>query len=102
MEFKQMKQVFIDMINQETKDGFFVNNEKSIKIKHDIQLLQQINNPRQLLGYIYMSSIAYGSLSNYILNTYGIKLTNKQKNKLINFQNKLKQYITKNYSDYLV
>ena len=33
---------------------------------------------------------------------YEIKLINKQKNKLINFQNELEQYVTKNYSDYLV
>ena len=36
MEFKQMKQVFIDMINQETENKIFVDNKKFIKIKHDI------------------------------------------------------------------
>ena len=91
--FKLLKNEFIQKLKELLqRDDFFSQNLS--KINDDLVLLKNITNPQQLYGRIMMSNLIYGSMANYIVNTYGIKINDQQCQNLKEFQDKLEQLLS--------
>jgi hypothetical protein len=91
MDFALLKQNFITTISSNINTN--IGNDRLAKINSDLALLQRIDNPRKLYGYILMGSIAYRSVANYIHSVYGIQLNDDQIKRVLEFQQQLEAYV---------